>query len=102
MIKTKSFLIVGLAFAMAAVTSCKEANLFDEEDYNRYVDIVFPVENIDSQQSWSTTYKYPFRIGIEYEKEYSKVSFFLCKMKRKSKKRSFISIFFITLHHNLN
>ena len=35
MIKTKSFLIVGLAVVMAAVTSCKEANLFDEEDYNR-------------------------------------------------------------------
>ena len=67
MIKTKSFLIVSLAVVMVVVTSCKEANLFNEEDYNRYVDTVFPVEDIDSQQSWSTTYKYPFRIGIEYD-----------------------------------
>ena len=32
MMKTKTSLIVGLASVMVAVTSCKEANLFDEND----------------------------------------------------------------------
>ena len=47
MMKTKTCLFVGFAAVMSAVTSCKEANLFDEEDYKAYVASVFPVQNID-------------------------------------------------------
>lgn len=69
--KTKTFLIVGLASVMVAVTSCKEANLFDENDYNEFVTNAFPVQNIDPLHDWSTTYKYPFRVGIGYEGAYT-------------------------------
>ena len=69
--KTKTSLIVGLASVMVAVTSCKEANLFDENDYNEFVTNAFPVQNIDPLHDWSTTYKYPFRVGIGYEGAYT-------------------------------
>ena len=71
MMKTKTSLIVGLASVMVAVTSCKEANLFDENDYNEFVTNAFPVQNIDPLHDWSTTYKYPFRVGIGYEGAYT-------------------------------
>lgn len=69
--KTKTSLIVGLASVMVAVTSCKEANLFDENDYNEFVTNAFPVQNIDPLHDWSTTYKYLFRVGIGYEGAYT-------------------------------
>ena len=47
MMKTKTCLFVGFAAVMSTVTSCKEANLFDEEDYKAYVASVFLVQNID-------------------------------------------------------
>ena len=54
MMKTKTCLFVGFAAVMSAFTSCKEANLFDEEDYKAYVASVFPVQNIDPLHDWST------------------------------------------------
>lgn len=71
MMKTKTFLIVGLVAVIVAVTSCKEANLFDEDNYNEFVTNAFPVQNIDPLHEWSTIYQYPFRVGIGYEGTYT-------------------------------
>ncbi|MGN1229965.1 MAG: LruC domain-containing protein [Prevotella sp.] len=71
MMKTKTFLFAGLAAVVVALASCKEANLFNEEDYKEFVTNAFPVQNIDPQHDWSTTYEFPFRIGIGYEGTYT-------------------------------
>ena len=64
MMKTKTCLFVGFAVVMSAFTSCKEANLFDENDYNEFVTNAFPVQNIDPLHDWSTITKFPFRVEI--------------------------------------
>ena len=71
MMKTKTCLFVGFAAVMSVVTSCKEANLFDEEDYKAYVASVFPVQNIDPLHDWSTITKFPFRVEIGYTGSYT-------------------------------
>lgn len=68
--KNKSLFFVGLTAIMAAATSCKEANLFNEEDYIGIVESSFPVQNIDPIHDWSTARKYSFRVGINYTGSY--------------------------------
>lgn len=70
MIRTKSLFVIGLTAIAATVTSCKEANLFDENDYQEIVKNSFPVQNIDPLQDWSTIKRYSFRVGINYSGKY--------------------------------
>ena len=62
--------IVGLASLMFAATSCKESNLFDEEDYIKFVETSFPIQDIDPAQDWSTVKKYTLQVGIGYSDFY--------------------------------
>ena len=70
MMKISSLPIVGLVFLMYASTSCKESDLFNEEDYKHFVETSFPVEGIDPMQDWSTVQKYTLQVGIGYSDSY--------------------------------
>lgn len=70
MMKNSLLPIVGLASLMFAATSCKESNLFDEEDYIKFVETSFPIQDIDPAQDWSTVKKYTLQVGIGYSDSY--------------------------------
>lgn len=53
--KTSSLLLAGMTTVTLAMTSCKESNLFDKNDYQQLLKEHFPVENVDPIHDWTIT-----------------------------------------------